>query len=105
MTDFDFEIIDEDDVVVSRRGGGKGKSKLPVWEPVLSWTKPNLSDKFWKDRGYGDLTEEDYEEVAKIKAVALAKQHAYIDRELEIWGIRSRTVLEIRNQKEVKVKL
>jgi hypothetical protein len=47
----------------------------------------------------------DYEEVAKIKAVALAKQHAYIDRELEIWGIRSRTVLEIRNQKEVKVKL
>ena len=50
-------------------------------------------------------TEEEFEEMSKIKAEALIRQNEYIDRELEIWGIRSRHVLEVRNQKEVRIKL
>jgi hypothetical protein len=101
MSELFFEEIDESEVI----GRGRGSKKLPEWLPILTWGTPDLTDRFWEERGYGDLTEDDVEFVTKVKTEALAKQHAFIDRELEIWGVRSRTVLEIRNQKEVRVKL
>lgn len=97
----DVEIISEDEVEHSRGG----KRKLPEWTPILSWSRPQVPDFFWEWRGYGQPTKEDFEEMEQDKAEALAKQHEYIDRELEIWGIRSRHVLEVRNQKEVRIKL
>jgi hypothetical protein len=101
MSELFFEEIDESEVI----GRGRGSKKLPEWLPILTWGTPDLTDRFWEERGYGDLTEDDVEFVTKVKAEALAKQHAFIDRELEIWGVRRRNVLEIRNQKEVRVKL
>lgn len=97
-----FEIIDESEVVPSRR---KAKPKLEEWVPILSWSRPQVPDFFWEWRGYGQPTEKDFKEMEEDRAESLAKQNEYIDRELEIWGIRSRTVLEIRNQKEVRIKL
>jgi hypothetical protein len=101
MSEMFFEEIDESEVI----GRGRGSKKLPEWLPILTWGAPDLTDRFWEERGYGDLTEDDVEFVTKVKTEALAKQHAFIDRELEIWGVRRRNVLEIRNQKEVRVKL
>ena len=103
MSDLFFEEIDESEVV--GRSSGKGRPKLDAWIPILSWGTPNLPDNFWISRDYGDFTKEELEEIAEENADNLRNQHEYIDRELEIWGIRKRHVLEIRNQKEVRVRL
>lgn len=102
-SDLMFEVIDESEVVTSRRRNTQ--PKLEEWVPILSWNRPQVLDSFWESRGYGQPTEEEFEEMSKIKAEALIRQNEYIDRELEIWGIRSRHVLEVRNQKEVRIKL
>lgn len=99
--DFEIEIITEDEVESSR----SSRAKLPGWIPILSWGTPDLPDRFWNDRDYGHFTKEELEEIAEENAENLSAQHEYIDRELEIWGIRKRHVLEIRNQKEVRVRL
>lgn len=98
-----FEIIDESEVVTSRRRNVK--PKLEEWVPILSWSRPQVPDFFWEWRGYGQPTKEDFEEMERQREESLAKQNEYVDREIEIWGIRSRHVLEVRNQKEVRFKL
>lgn len=105
MTDFDFEVIDESEVVTSGRGGGKGKKKLPKWESPLSWNKPGLPDKFWESRGYGQPTKEDFEEIEKARIESLIRQNKKIDDWLKLMGIRKANVLEVRNQKVVVIKL
>jgi len=97
----DVQFISEDEVEHSRGG----KRKLPEWTPILSWSRPQVPDFSWEWRGYGQPTEKAFKEMEEDRAESLAKQHEYVDRELEVWGIRSRTVLEIRNQKEVRIKL
>jgi len=98
-----FEIIDESEVVTSRRRNAQ--PKLEEWVPILSWSRPQVPDFFWEWRGYGQPTKEDFEEMERQREESLAKQNEYVDREIEILGIRSRHVLEVRNQKEVRIKL
>ena len=102
MSDFDFEIIDECDVIVSRRASGK--KKLPKWEPILSWNRPTLPDSYWLWNGYR-LTERDYKIMAETKCESLRKQNEEVDKQIELLGIRSKNVRAVRNQKEVRIKL
>ena len=97
----DVQFISEDEVEHSRGG----KRKLPEWTPILSWTRPQVPNFFWEWRGYGQPTEKDFEEIEKTKSESLAKQNDQIDRQIEVLRIRKETVLEIRNQKEVRIKL
>jgi hypothetical protein len=101
MSDAMFEEIDESEVV----GRVRGKKKLPKWEPILSWDKPALTDEFWNVRGYGQPTEQDFEEMAEEKEESLRIQHARIDAQLKLLGVRIATVNAVRNQKEVRIKL
>jgi hypothetical protein len=101
MSDMMFEEIDESEVV----GRVPGKRKLPKWEPMLSWDRVQLSDKAMARRGYSDLTEEDVEFLEEHKASVLANQHRMIDKELELMGIRIQNVKEVRNCKEVVIRL
>jgi len=101
MSDAMFEEIDESEVV----GRVRGKKKLPKWEPILSWNKPAPTDEFWNVRGYGQPTEQDFEEMAEEKEESLRIQHARIDAQLKLLGVRIATVNAVRNQKEVRIKL
>jgi hypothetical protein len=101
MSELFFEEIDESEVI----GRGRGSKKLPEWIPVLTWGSPDLTDRFWEERGYGDLTEDDVEFVTKVKAEALANQHRMIDKDLELMGIRIKNVKAVRNCKEVVIRL
>lgn len=100
MSDFLFEEIDESEIV----GSVRGKKKLPKWEPILSWNRPNLPESFWRHSGYR-LDEHDYKKMAEAKRESLRKQNEQVDKQIELLGIRSRNVRAVRNQKEVRIKL
>ena len=102
MSDFVFEEIDECEIVGRVRGSGK--KKLPKWEPILSWNRPNLPESFWRNSGYR-LYEFDYKRMAEAKRESLRKQNEEVDKQIELLGIRSRNVRAVRNQKEVRIKL
>jgi len=103
MSDFDFEIIDECDVIVSRRISNK--QKLVKWTPLLSWDSTYDISGILESRGYTDLTKDDVEFVRKHKADGMANQNRVVDKEIELLGIRSRNVRAVRNQKEVRIRL
>jgi len=103
MSDFDFEIIDECDVIVSRRISNK--QKLVKWTPLLSWDSTYDISGILESRGYTDLTKDDVEFVKKHKADGLANQNRMIDKELKLMGIRIKNVKAVRNCKEVVIRL
>lgn len=97
---FTFELVPEDEVITTSR-----KKKLPEWEPILSWNRPALSDKFWSRMGYGQPTERDFKIIEEAKRESLRKQNEEIDKELELLGVRIENIKAVRNQKEVRIKL
>lgn len=68
------------------------QKKLPQWTPVLKWEKPVLRDEFWEKRGYGNLTEEDIEQVIADRNEKVARQHVAVDRMIEQMGIRKQNI-------------
>ena len=104
MSDFDFEIIDECDVIVSRRASGK--KKLSKWTPLLSWERETtVGDEFYNRRDYGQPTEQDFEEISEQRNESLRKQNQIIDELIVVRGIRIKNIKAVRNQKEVRIKL
>jgi len=97
---FTFELVPEDEVITTSR-----KKALPKWTPLLSWDSTYDISGILECRGYTDLTKDDVEFVRKHKADDIANQHRAVDKEIELLGIRSKNVLAVRNQKEVRIKL
>lgn len=94
--------------VKSRRNGKRGKKLAPFVSP-LSWTKStDVSSVILDRRGYG-ITKESYEElvdeVVAAREASLEKQNAMIDKDLELMGIRKRNIVQMRNAKEVRIRL
>jgi hypothetical protein len=105
MTNTNRNVVDISSLNTKGRSGGKRTKKLPEWIPILTWGTPDLTDRFWEDRGYGDLTEDDVQFVNKFKSESLANQHRMIDKDLELMGIRIKNVETVRNCKEVVIRL
>lgn len=100
MSDFVFEEIDETEVVGRVRGG----KKLPKWTPVLSWICPPMDDSFYESRGYM-ANKSDIEEVEAIKKARLQETNDHVNKVIKILNDRKVFVQNIRETKEVRIKL
>lgn len=92
----------------TRRGGKRGKKIAPFVSP-LSWTKSTDASSLILDRRGYSITKESYEElvdeVIAAREANLEKQNAMIDKDLELMGIRKRNIVQMRNAKEVRIRL